>query len=82
LSEPRHPYRRALLDSIPHFEKNIAQLTALRGHTPSMHHLPVGCNFGPRCPRAFRDCAHTVALSHVNEHRYRCLAPLVVEQEL
>ncbi len=81
LQTPAHPYSRALLDSIPHFEKECATLAALRGHTPSMHHLPVGCYFGPRCTRAFRDCAHTVALSHIDNHRYRCLAPLNVEQE-
>jgi dipeptide transport system ATP-binding protein len=81
LHHPRHPYSQALLDSIPHFDKDVAQLTALRGHTPSMHQLPVGCYFGPRCPRAFRDCAHTVALQHADEHRFRCLAPLDVEHQ-
>lgn len=74
--QSRHPYTRALLDSLPKFDQPKRRLNALRGAKPSMMNLPVGCYFGPRCPRADRDCVHSVPLADEHDHRYRCLFPL------
>ncbi|NOZ26752.1 MAG: ABC transporter ATP-binding protein [Chloroflexi bacterium] len=49
--EPKHPYTRALLESIPHLGKKRRQrLASIKGMVPDPFHLPTGCLFHPRCP--------------------------------
>jgi oligopeptide/dipeptide ABC transporter ATP-binding protein len=48
LSDPQHPYSRALLSVVPeahHLEPQI-----LTGETPDPRAIPLGCRFHPRCP--------------------------------
>ncbi|MFC3706240.1 ABC transporter ATP-binding protein [Devosia honganensis] len=48
--EPRHPYTRALLSSIPRVDGDPdAALEALGGEPPRLSNLPPGCSFRPRC---------------------------------
>lgn len=55
---PRHPYSRALLDSVPTMDSEQDRTTpALSGEAPSPASPPPGCAFHPRCPRAFARCA-------------------------
>jgi oligopeptide/dipeptide ABC transporter ATP-binding protein len=53
---PRHPYTQGLLESIPQIGRR-KRLTPIRGSVPSMHALPPGCRFAPRCPHAMEVCA-------------------------
>ncbi len=56
--QPRHPYTRALLDSIPTTDPASARkATTIRGELPSPIHPPSGCRFRTRCPRAAERCA-------------------------
>jgi peptide/nickel transport system ATP-binding protein len=49
--EPKHPYTRALLASIPHVgEKSDQELATIKGTVPNPLNLPSGCVFHPRCP--------------------------------
>jgi oligopeptide/dipeptide ABC transporter ATP-binding protein len=49
--EPKHPYTRALLKSIPKVGKRTGErLASIRGMVPDPFHLPSGCVFHPRCP--------------------------------
>ncbi len=80
LQQPMHPYTRALLDSLPRFDGADRRLVALRGAKPGMLSLPVGCYFGPRCPRAARQCVHSVPLSDHAGHRYRCRFPITAAE--
>jgi peptide/nickel transport system ATP-binding protein len=49
--DPKHPYTRALLASIPHVgEKSDEELATIKGMVPSPFNLPSGCVFHPRCP--------------------------------
>ncbi|MCY3832531.1 MAG: ABC transporter ATP-binding protein [Chloroflexi bacterium] len=52
---PRHPYTRGLLASIPHIGLS-ARLTPIEGAVPMMQDLPPGCHFAPRCPHAMAMC--------------------------
>ncbi len=45
---PRHPYTRALLDSIPKLGTK-EPLYAIPGQPPDLSDLPTGCSFHPRC---------------------------------
>jgi oligopeptide/dipeptide ABC transporter ATP-binding protein len=53
---PRHPYTRALLQSIPRFAAARERLTAIGGQPPDLSSLPLGCAFHPRCPDAIDRC--------------------------
>ena len=53
---PRHPYTRALLESIPRFADSRARLTAIGGQPPDLSALPLGCAFHPRCLDAIDRC--------------------------
>ncbi len=49
--EPKHPYTRALLQSIPKVGKRSSErLASIKGMVPDPFHLPSGCVFHPRCP--------------------------------
>ncbi len=49
--EPKHPYTRALLQSIPKVGKHSGErLASIKGMVPDPFHLPSGCVFHPRCP--------------------------------
>jgi peptide/nickel transport system ATP-binding protein len=48
LSDPRHPYTRALLSVVPEIEQMEQQLLA--GEAPDPTRIPPGCRFHPRCP--------------------------------
>jgi oligopeptide/dipeptide ABC transporter ATP-binding protein len=53
---PRHPYTRALLQSIPRFADARQRLTAIGGQPPDLSALPLGCAFHPRCAEAIDKC--------------------------
>ena len=53
---PRHPYTRALLQSIPRFADTRQRLTAIGGQPPDLSALPLGCAYHPRCPDAIDRC--------------------------
>ena len=52
---PRHPYTRALLDSIPKLGTKDP-LYVIPGQPPDLSRLPAGCSFQPRCPSAMERC--------------------------
>jgi oligopeptide transport system ATP-binding protein len=53
---PAHPYTRGLLDSIPRLDQKGRELYAIKGLPPNLLHIPPGCAFHPRCPRAQAVC--------------------------
>jgi oligopeptide transport system ATP-binding protein len=64
LADPRHPYTRALLSSVPTAEPGaLRPPPALRGDPPSPLEPPKGCHFHPRCPHAEMVCRLIVPLS-------------------
>jgi cationic peptide transport system ATP-binding protein len=76
---PLHPYTKALLDSAPSFQINLppkSHLVALEGTIPTLHHLPIGCRLGPRCPNARKECVKVPEERVVNNHSYSCHFPL------
>jgi oligopeptide/dipeptide ABC transporter ATP-binding protein len=54
-NDPRHPYTRALLGSIPKIGSKDP-LYAIPGQPPNLADLPSGCHFHPRCPSAMPRC--------------------------
>jgi peptide/nickel transport system ATP-binding protein len=54
-TEPRHPYSRALISSLPNLE-NKGVFHSIPGLAPSLLRLPGGCAFHPRCAEALDLC--------------------------
>jgi oligopeptide/dipeptide ABC transporter ATP-binding protein len=56
-TDPRHPYTRSLLASIPRAHQAGNAVPLVRSEPPSPVDRPSGCAFHPRCPRAEAVCA-------------------------
>jgi peptide/nickel transport system permease protein len=57
LEDPKHPYTRALLESVPRVDlPSEARLQAIRGELPDPAAVPPGCPFAPRCPEVMDVC--------------------------
>ena len=57
--DPRHPYTRGLLGSIPVIgrkEQTGRQLQEIAGIVPSPAQMPQGCRFHPRCGKVMERC--------------------------
>ena len=71
---PLHPYTQALLDAIPDVDRGEDVFShVLSGDVPSPVHLPSGCPFHPRCPKATQTC-RTVApeMRRVGDSQVMC----------
>ncbi len=49
LADPRHPYTRGLLRSMPRLGAKARRLETIPGVVPAPGRLPLGCAFFPRC---------------------------------
>ena len=55
-NNPSHPYTEALLASVPKMEEDVEKLYSIEGQPPTLHDLPTGCPFAPRCPYVMDRC--------------------------
>ncbi|MGB3409492.1 MAG: oligopeptide/dipeptide ABC transporter ATP-binding protein, partial [Jannaschia sp.] len=56
-NDPRHPYTRALLKTIPSVTGERAKkLQVIEGQPPILGAAPAACPFRDRCPLAFERC--------------------------
>lgn len=81
-ARPRHPYTRALLDSVPSKDpRRRGRFRPLEGEVPSPLNRPPGCAFAPRCTRALEECrAEAPGLEIWAEGRQvACFRPLAEE---
>jgi oligopeptide/dipeptide ABC transporter ATP-binding protein len=77
---PRHPYTKALLDSIP--KLGVRQpLYGIPGQPPDLSALPPGCSFQPRCRQAVDRCRieEPPQLDLNGDGNMRCWVPLDAE---
>jgi peptide/nickel transport system ATP-binding protein/peptide/nickel transport system permease protein len=58
--DPQHPYSQGLLGSFPTLTGPRRTLTGVPGYPPDLRRRPPGCQFQPRCPKAFDACTETV----------------------
>jgi oligopeptide/dipeptide ABC transporter ATP-binding protein len=53
---PMHPYTQGLMRSLPSISMTVEWLIPIEGEVPDAIHLPAGCYFAPRCPKAMAIC--------------------------
>ena len=73
--DPRHPYTRGLLSSIPVLtEATQTKLNVIQGTVPSIFRFPAGCRFHPRCPERFSPCDNTACemIDQEDGRKVRC----------
>ena len=68
-SDPKHPYTRGLLASIPTRAKRGARLDAIGGAVPNPLRMPPGCPFQPRCAHAMTACTAGPSLRDLGDGR-------------
>jgi oligopeptide/dipeptide ABC transporter ATP-binding protein len=76
--EPRHPYTRGLINSIPVVGEVIEELAVIPGNVPNLVDLPPGCRFASRC--ATREIEHVLDATELHptlldvapDHEVRC----------
>ena len=70
--DPRHPYTRGLLNSIPQVGQK-RRLVPIEGTIPDPFEIPQGCAFAPRCPHAMDKCREEPQLLEIESgHRVSC----------
>jgi oligopeptide/dipeptide ABC transporter ATP-binding protein len=71
--EPKHPYTRGLMETIPNMDTAQERLSIIKGTMPDIDSLPQACRFHPRCPDS-REICRTKAppVYRVGEALVRC----------
>ncbi|RYL88126.1 ABC transporter ATP-binding protein [Sporolactobacillus sp. THM19-2] len=72
---PLHPYTIGLIQSIPQIDGDrTKKLHTISGKVPSLHHIPKGCRFAPRCPYADDLCRtkEPDLVSYTENHKVKC----------
>ncbi|MFM9975720.1 MAG: ABC transporter ATP-binding protein [Beijerinckiaceae bacterium] len=76
LRQPRHPYAKGLLNSLPGLAAPGQNLAQIPGSMPSPINLPAGCAFRPRCGYADNACTTMPRLETHDARAWRCHHPL------
>jgi peptide/nickel transport system ATP-binding protein len=78
LENPRHPYTKGLINSIPSMGEKRKMLFTIPGEVPSPSNLPRGCSFVNRCQYSTLECSQGVPRLEVVEknHEVACFAPI------
>lgn len=75
LRDPKHPYTRGLLRSIPLITKEKVKIKSIPGNVPDLIDLPYNCAFYPRCDETSPRCEEQeIELREVGaDHWIRCV---------
>ena len=72
-TQPRHPYTRALLNSLPaRAIQPQVPLTTIAGQVPALDARPAGCSFSNRCAWRTDQCARLPLLETNEDHAVAC----------
>ena len=82
--QSRHPYTRALLNSIPTVNRDPStSLPTIKGTTPEPNNRPMGCVFQDRCSQVQDKCRidSPKLIETSNTHQYACYFPILTNME-
>ncbi|MHB8061487.1 MAG: ABC transporter ATP-binding protein [Ruminiclostridium sp.] len=57
---PRHPYTKGLIRSLPDLNAKGSKLIPIQGNTIDLLNLPSGCAFAPRCEQCLKICINNM----------------------
>ncbi|MCC3359315.1 ABC transporter ATP-binding protein [Bacillus sp. REN16] len=80
---PKHPYTKGLLKSVPDIRNKNERLYSIPGNVPKPGSITQGCRFAERCEFAFERCfSENPELYAVDElgHRVRCFLQIGEEE--
>ncbi|MGV0744244.1 ABC transporter ATP-binding protein [Mycolicibacterium sp. XJ870] len=78
-ANPRHPYTKGLLDSVPVSAVRGDTLKSIGGSPPDLHSIPPGCVYQDRCPLARDICVTTRPVLEGDGRRSACHFPQEVQ---
>lgn len=72
--DPKHPYTKGLMNSIPQIDGDGGRLSSIPGSVPSLYENVTGCRFHSRCPLATDRCRQETPplLTAGDDHLSRC----------
>lgn len=74
IENPRHPYTRGLLQSIPKITAERHPIEPIPGNVPNLLNLPPGCAFQSRCAHVSAACSGDQEMTEVAPgHQVRCV---------
>jgi oligopeptide/dipeptide ABC transporter ATP-binding protein len=74
IDDPRHPYTRGLLASIPRLSQLDVRIRPIEGQVPSLADLPLQCRFYSRCDGRSDACLRPIEMRVVAQERaVRCV---------
>ncbi len=76
IDDPRHPYTRGLIASVPSRNRRHQRLAQIPGMIPSLLELPPGCPFRNRCELADGACAEPPFETREGGRAWRCIHPV------
>lgn len=57
---PKHPYNKALLNTIPSVDSDIKELVPIEGIVPTVENYPAYCRFYDRCTERTHECKYSI----------------------
>ena len=78
---PKHPYTKALLNSIPKLNDTKKRLIPIKGSAPSLSNPPSGCPFAERCEFVMDRCFDKIPKYISFTVTQRCMCFLYEEEE-
>lgn len=69
IKDPKHPYTKGLLASIPSLGMKNQRLNVIAGAVPNPLNMPPGCPFAPRCPYVMDVCMSLPELKTLEDGR-------------
>jgi oligopeptide/dipeptide ABC transporter ATP-binding protein len=69
IKDPKHPYTKGLLASIPSLGMKGKRLNVIAGAVPNPLNMPPGCPFAPRCPYVMDVCTTMPELKPLDDGR-------------
>ena len=69
INDPKHPYTKGLLASIPSLGMKGKRLNVIAGAVPNPLNMPPGCPFAPRCPYVMEVCTTMPELKTLEDGR-------------
>ncbi|CAM3571955.1 ABC transporter ATP-binding protein [Cytobacillus oceanisediminis] len=70
--DPKHPYTRGLIGSVPKLGKNANRLDSIPGNVPTPSNMPKGCKFAPRCSNVLKVCLEKEPVLEKVEANHTC----------